>query len=132
MTSSVTPRPASHRTPSPVSGTGAALLVILLGAFLATGGFFVVNVALPTIGRQLSVEPGFLPLVVAGYSTPYAALQVAGGRLGDRLGRRRLFVVGSFAFAAASLLCAVAPGFWTLVAARVVQARPRPCSRRRR
>lgn len=122
MTSSVTPRSAATtRSPSSISAGVLALPVILLGAFVATGGFFVVNVALPTIGRELSAEPGLLPLVVAGYSSPYAALQVAGGRLGDRFGRRRLFVIGAFAYAVASLLCAAAPTFWALIAARVVQ-----------
>jgi len=99
----------------------SALPVVLLGTFLATSSFFVINVALPTIGRQLGADPGLLSLLVAGYSAPYAALLVAGGRLGDRFGRRRLFVAGSLGFALASLLCAVAPGFWTLVAARVLQ-----------
>ncbi|GAB3748157.1 MFS transporter [Microlunatus parietis] len=97
------------------------LVVILAGAFLATGSFFVINVALPTIGRQLGADPGLLPLLVAGYSTPYAALLVAGGRLGDRYGRRRMFVIGAAAFALGTLCCTIAPDFWTLVAARLVQ-----------
>ncbi|WP_157728146.1 MFS transporter [Actinopolymorpha singaporensis] len=98
-----------------------ALPVLLLGSFLATANFFVVNVALPTIGRSLHANAAALQLVVAAYSVSYAAALVAGGRLGDRFGRRRMFVTGLVGFAAAGLACGLAGNAWTLTAARLVQ-----------
>ena len=56
--------------------------------------FFIVNVALPTIDHDLHAGPALLELVVAGYGVAYAVLLVLGGRLGDMVGRRRLFLVG--------------------------------------
>ncbi|MFD2078868.1 Major Facilitator Superfamily protein [Actinopolymorpha cephalotaxi] len=98
-----------------------ALPVLLLGSFLATANFFVVNVALPTIGRSLHANAASLQLVVAAYSVSYAAALVAGGRLGDRFGRRRMFVLGLVAFAVSGLACGLAGDVWTLTGARLVQ-----------
>jgi MFS family permease len=98
-----------------------ALPVLLLGIFLAVLDFFVVNVALPSIDRSLHAGPALLELVVAGYGVGYACTLVAGGRLGDLHGRRRIFIGGMLAFTAASFLCGVAPSAATLVAARVAQ-----------
>ena len=72
---------------------------MLLGAALPMVDFFIVNVALPTIDRDLHAGPPLLELVVAGYGVAYAVLLVLGGRLGDIFGRRRLFLVGMAAFA---------------------------------
>nr|WP_232247942.1 MFS transporter [Kitasatospora azatica] len=83
--------------------------------------FFIVNVALPTIDQDLAAGPAVLELVAAGYGIAFAVLLVLGGRLGDSLGRRRLFIAGAAAFALTSLACGVAPTAWTLVAARVAQ-----------
>lgn len=69
---------------------------------------FVVNVAAPTVQRDLAAGPGALEMVVGGYAFAYAAGLVTGGRLGDRYGYRRLFVIGMGAFAGTSLLCALA------------------------
>ena len=60
-----------------------ALPVLLLGAFLAVLDFFVVNVALPSIGTSFGASSSGLELVVAGYGIGYACTLVAGGRLGD-------------------------------------------------
>jgi MFS family permease len=110
---------AASADPPVLGNTGIA--VLLLGAFLPIVDFFIVNVALPTIGSTLSASPPSLELVVAGYGTVYAALLVVGGRLGDALGRRRVFTVGLAGFTLASLLCGLAPSIQTLVAARLVQ-----------
>jgi MFS family permease len=83
--------------------------------------FFIVNVALPTIGKSLHASAGELELVVAAYGVAYAALLVFGGRLGDRIGRHRLFQVGAAGFVAASAACGLAPGIWFLIIARLTQ-----------
>ncbi|WP_256252047.1 MFS transporter [Streptomyces sp. yr375] len=97
------------------------LFTVLLGAALPLIDFFIVNVALPSMGRDLAASDSVLELVVAGYGVAYAVLLVLGGRLGDLFGRRRLFLVGMAAFGLTSLACGLAPDAWTLVAARVAQ-----------
>ncbi|MFI1100328.1 MFS transporter [Streptomyces melanogenes] len=97
------------------------LFTVLLGAALPLIDFFIVNVALPAMEKDLSAGPATLELVVAGYGVAYAVLLVLGGRLGDTAGRRRLFLIGMAAFGVTSLACGLAPTAWTLVAARVAQ-----------
>ncbi|MPY81578.1 MAG: MFS transporter, partial [Actinophytocola sp.] len=82
---------------------------------------FAVNVALPAIGADLQASGATLQLVVAGFGVAYALLLVLGGRLGDHLGRRRMFLVGMAAFTVTRLACGLAPSAGVLVAARVVQ-----------
>src|SRR3954452_8001954 len=81
----------------------------------------VVNVALPTIQRRLGSAPDQLAWCVNAYVVTFAGLVLLAGRLGDRLGRRRLFVSGLLIFAAASILAALATGPGTLIAARAAQ-----------
>jgi MFS family permease len=100
---------------------GLGLFTVLLAAALPLIDFFIVNVALPTIGSDLAASESVLELVVAGYGVSYAVLLVLGGRLGDLFGRRRLFLVGMAAFGLTSLACGLAPGAWSLVAARIAQ-----------
>ncbi|MEU1530167.1 MFS transporter [Streptomyces fagopyri] len=110
------------RSPSaPLLLGGLGLFTVLLGAALPLIDFFIVNVALPTIGRDLNASEAVLELVVAGYGVSYAVLLVLGGRLGDLFGRRQLFLGGMAAFGLTSLACGLAPSAWTLVAARVAQ-----------
>jgi MFS family permease len=97
------------------------VLVLLAGAFLPIADFFIVNVALPTIDRTLHASGPTLELIVAGYGVAYASVLVLGGRLGDRYGRRRLFLGGLAAFILASLACGLAPTIWVLIGARIVQ-----------
>jgi MFS family permease len=107
---------AQHRRiPTP------ALLAVLVGAFLAMADFFIVNVALSDIGTRLHASTATLELVVAGYGVTYALFLVVGGRLGDALGRKRLFLAGMAAFTATSLACGLAPTAGALVAARILQ-----------
>lgn len=101
--------------------SGPGLFTLLLGAALPLIDFFIVNVALPTMDRDLNAGPAVLELIVAGYGVAYAVLLVLGGRLGDSFGRRRLFLAGMAAFGLTSLACGLAPDAWTLVAARVAQ-----------
>ncbi|WP_399217540.1 MFS transporter [Streptomyces sp. SAJ15] len=105
----------------PAGLTAPGLITILLGSALPMIDFFIVNVALPAMGRDLDASPAVLELVVAGYGVAYAVLLVLGGRLGDTFGRRRLFLVGMAAFGVTSLACGLAPDAWTLVGARVAQ-----------
>ncbi|MDW6062914.1 MFS transporter [Streptomyces sp. FXJ1.4098] len=97
------------------------LFTVLLGAALPLIDFFIVNVALPAMDRDLNAGPALLELVVAGYGVAYAVLLVLGGRLGDTFGRRRLFLAGMAAFGLTSLACGLAPNAWSLVAGRVAQ-----------
>lgn len=97
------------------------LVATVLGSSMAMLDGTVVNVALPAIGEDLDADVGGLQWVVNGYTLALASLILLGGALGDRWGRRRVYVVGVVWFAVASLLCGIAPSVETLVAARVLQ-----------
>ncbi|MGH3216520.1 MAG: MFS transporter, partial [Trebonia sp.] len=99
----------------------APLAIVLCGTFIFVLDFFVVNVALPSIARDLRASAAAIEWLVSGYALTTAALLVTGGRLGDHYGRRRLFSIGLAVFVLASALCAVAPDPSVLVAARVLQ-----------
>ncbi|MGY1985141.1 MFS transporter [Blastococcus sp. SYSU DS0669] len=115
--------------PSP-AGTGLrmgtargrwVLLATVLGSGVAMLDATVVNVALERIGSDLNADFAGLQWTVNAYTLTLAALILLGGSLSDRYGRRRIFVVGVCWFAAASLLCGLAPDIETLVAARALQ-----------
>ncbi|TFV56247.1 DHA2 family efflux MFS transporter permease subunit [Geodermatophilus sp. DF01-2] len=97
------------------------LLATVLGSSLAMLDATVVTVALERIGTDLDAGFADLQWTVNAYTLTLASLILMGGSLGDRFGRRRVFVVGTVWFAAASLLCGVAPDIGTLVAARALQ-----------
>jgi EmrB/QacA subfamily drug resistance transporter len=97
------------------------LLTTVLGSSMAMLDSTVVNVALPRIGRDLDADLAVLQWTVNAYTLTLAGLILLGGSLGDRLGRRKVFVVGVVWFAAASLLCGIAPNAGVLVAARALQ-----------
>lgn len=92
-----------------------------LGSGIAMLDGTVVNVALKTIGEDLDASLAELQWVTNGYLLSLASLILVGGSLGDRFGRRRVFVWGTIAFALASLLCGIAPNPEVLIAARVLQ-----------
>ncbi|MFZ0664416.1 MAG: MFS transporter [Acidimicrobiales bacterium] len=119
-TPSTYPRAWSGGDDSPVL-SGLAIAVLLLGFSLSVTDFFIVNVALPTIGRNLHTSDSILELVVAAYGITYAVLLVLGGRLGDVIGRRRLFMGGMTAFTVTSLACAIAPSIGVLLIGRALQ-----------
>jgi EmrB/QacA subfamily drug resistance transporter len=100
---------------------GAGLVLILTAAFMVVLDFSIVNVALPSIGRQLHFPATAVEWVVTGYAIAFGGLLVLGGRAADLFGRRRLFVTGLLLFSAASLAGGLAQEPVLLVAARVVQ-----------
>jgi EmrB/QacA subfamily drug resistance transporter len=110
----------STTTPT-ARGSRAALPVLLAGAFMVVLDFFIVNVALPSIALDLGAGDSALEWVVAGYGLTFAAFLVAGGRLGDRIGRRRAYGLGLGLFTVASAACGLAPSAGALVAARLAQ-----------
>src|SRR5438132_10686899 len=97
------------------------LLATVLGSAVVMLDGTVVNVALRAIGRDLKAGIDGLQWTVSGYLLTLSALILLGGALGDRFGRRRVFVIGVIWFAAASLVCGIAPNLEALVAARVLQ-----------
>ncbi|WP_328619458.1 MFS transporter [Streptomyces sp. NBC_00354] len=97
------------------------VLATVLGSTMALLDSTVVNVALPTIGVDLGADLAVLQWTVNAYMLTLAGLILVGGALGDRFGRRRIFVLGVVWFAAASLLCGIAPNAGVLVAARALQ-----------
>ncbi|WP_033310133.1 MFS transporter [Streptomyces iakyrus] len=97
------------------------LLTTVLGSSMAMLDSTVVNVALPRIGRDLDASLSALQWTVNAYMVTLAGLILLGGALGDRFGRRRVFVVGVVWFAVASLLCGIAPNAGVLIAARALQ-----------
>jgi EmrB/QacA subfamily drug resistance transporter len=97
------------------------LLVVLAGTFVTFLDFFIVNVALNSIGTELHAGPDAVQLVVAGYGLAFAVGMISGGRLGDLYGRRRLFTIGLALFTLTSLACGLAPNAESLVIARVLQ-----------
>src|ERR1019366_3154519 len=109
---------ASTTTSSPWFG----LAVVLIATFMSMLDGFVVNVAIPSIQRDLLATPTEIELIGAAYSLPYALLVITGGRLGDLFGIRRLFLIGMALFTGFSALCAFAPNPILLIAARVGQA----------
>jgi EmrB/QacA subfamily drug resistance transporter len=102
------------------SGWGP-LAVLMCGTFLVVLDFFIVNVALPSMQRDLHASDSGLEWVVAGYGLTFSALLIAVTRLGDRWGRRRMFSLGTALFALASAACGAAPTTEMLVGARLAQ-----------
>jgi EmrB/QacA subfamily drug resistance transporter len=97
------------------------IFATVLGSSMAMLDGTVVNVALPTIGRQLHTSLGGLQWTVNAYTLTLAGLILLGGSLGDRVGRRRIFLTGVVWFTLASVLCGLAPDIGVLIAARALQ-----------
>lgn len=111
--------PTGIRVASP---TGRwVVLTTVLGSSMAMLDSTVINVALPRIGEDLGTGLAALQWTVNAYMLTLAGLILLGGALGDRYGRRRVFVVGVVWFAVASLLCGIAPNADVLIAARALQ-----------
>ncbi|OSN11646.1 MFS transporter [Lonsdalea iberica] len=107
---------------SPLQGLSRiGLLVLLAGQLLPMIDFSIVNVALESITHSLSASPAELELIVAVYGVAFAVALAMGGRLGDNLGRRRIFMAGVAVFGVASLLCGIAQSVWLLLFARTLQ-----------
>ncbi|MFF8319375.1 MFS transporter [Streptomyces bobili] len=116
--------PAPEST-APLRVAGArgrwTLLATVLGSGVVLLGSTVTNVALPRIGQDFDADLDVLQWTVNAYMLTLAGLILLGGSLGDRFGRRRVFVLGLVWFAVASLLCGLAPDTTTLIAARALQ-----------
>lgn len=97
------------------------LAITVLGSGMAFLDGTVVNIALPDIGRDLNASTSSLQWILNGYLLTLASLILLGGSLGDRYGRRLVFVVGVGLFTLSSLLCAVAPTVELLIGARMLQ-----------
>lgn len=97
------------------------LAATVLGSSIAFLDATVVNIALPAVGRDLSAGVTGLTWTVNAYTLTLAAFVLIGGSLGDRLGRRRVFMVGVAWFGVSSLVCALATSIGTLVAFRALQ-----------
>jgi EmrB/QacA subfamily drug resistance transporter len=97
------------------------LVATILGSSMASLDATVVGIALPVIGKDFHTTVAGLQWVATGYTLSLAGLLLLGGSLGDRLGRRRVFLVGVAGFAVTSTLCAIAPSIEFLVGARVLQ-----------
>lgn len=97
------------------------LAATVLGTSMALLDTTAVNVALPSIGADLGARFSGLQWTVDAYLLTLGSLLLLGGSLGDRLGRRRMFVIGVVGFTVASVLCGLAPSVPLLVAARTLQ-----------
>ncbi|MER5781871.1 MFS transporter [Streptomyces mobaraensis] len=98
-----------------------AAALVLGAAFMLLADTSIVNVAIPSLQRDLGASVPDVQLVVAGYVVAYAVMLITSGRLGDLYGRRRMFMIGAVSFTLASLACGLAQGPGELIAARVWQ-----------
>ena len=119
MVSAVSPAPGAIRLTS--TRGRWVLAATVLGSSMAMLDGTVVNVALPTIGKSLHTGLAGLQWTITAYTLTLAGLILLGGALGDRLGRRRVFVIGVIWFALASALCGLAPDIGVLIGARALQ-----------
>ncbi len=108
------------------SSRWAPLPILMAGTFMIVMDFFIVNVAFPSMQNSLHASASAIEWVVAGYSLTFASMLIISGRLGDHLGRRRLFTMGLSLFVLSSIACACAPGSTFLIAARLVQGGSAP------
>jgi MFS family permease len=117
--------PASGKTDSGLRGSHAVrwwvLVVIGLAQLMVMLDATVVNIALPQAQQDLGFSDGSRQWVITGYALAFGSLLLLGGRLGDLLGRRTLFVIGLAGFGFASVVGGAATSFEILVAARVAQ-----------
>jgi EmrB/QacA subfamily drug resistance transporter len=97
------------------------LAVMLTGTFVAVLDNFIVFVALPSIRAMLGASFAEAELVIAAYTLTFAMGVITAGRLGDRFGRRRMFMIGFAAFTVSSTLCGLAPSPRTLILFRIAQ-----------
>jgi EmrB/QacA subfamily drug resistance transporter len=106
---------------SPENRKWWTLAAVSFGLFMIMLDNTIVNVALPSIQRDLHIGLSELEWIVNGYALTFAVLMLTGGKLADMYGRRRLFIVGLLIFTLASLACGLSPSAHFLIGARVVQ-----------
>ena len=120
-TARLQPAATSGRRTGRATPPGLVLAIVLTGQLMAIIDVNIVNVAVPAIHASLHTSGSGLQLIVAGYTIAYAVLLVTGARLGDILGHRRMFLLGTGLFTLASLGCGLAPSAGALVALRFLQ-----------
>jgi EmrB/QacA subfamily drug resistance transporter len=98
-----------------------ALAVVLIAGFMQLVDISIVNVAIPSIQRDLDATYAQIQWVLAGYQLAFAVMLITGGRLGDIFGRKRLFMTGMAGFTLASALCGLAQSPGMLIGSRVLQ-----------
>ena len=98
-----------------------AFALLAVAFFVTIADLAIVNVALPTIGRELHFSESNLQWVVTAYGLTFGGFLLLGGRAADLLGRRLIFMIGLALFTAASLGCALATTDWSLIALRGAQ-----------
>ena len=108
-------------SPSRVRRQGLRLALILTASFMVVLDFSIVNVALPSIERELGMTAAAVQWVITGYAIAFAGLLILGGRAADLFGRRRMFIAGLLAFTAASLSGGLAHDPVLLISSRVIQ-----------
>ncbi|HEY6279398.1 MAG TPA: MFS transporter [Streptosporangiaceae bacterium] len=114
---------------APPAATGATadprrwltLIILLLAAFMNLLDVSIVNIAIPSIQRNLHASYADVQWALAGYTLAYALVLITGGRLGDTFGRKRLFLIGVIGFTIMSALCGAAQSPGMLIASRVAQ-----------
>src|SRR5215467_9754272 len=97
------------------------LALIILAQFMVVVDFTIVQVALPSIGREFGISVNGLQWIVAAYGLTLAGFLMLSGRMGDIYGHKRLFIIGVLLFSLASLTGGLAPSETVLIVARVVQ-----------
>jgi EmrB/QacA subfamily drug resistance transporter len=120
-TSAPAPPPAAGPVELPQVRHWIAFAVIVAGVFMVSLDGVILNVAIPSIQRGLSASFAQIQFMVVSYTAAYAVLLVTGGRVGDIVGRKRLFVIGMAGFAVTSALCGLAVNAPMLIVARILQ-----------
>src|ERR1700722_8921255 len=119
------PRPTAGVEPGANSGrhvsSGMILALVCVGQFMVVLDLSIVNVALPSMQRDLGFSTSGLQWVVNAYALTFGGFLLLGGRAADLFGRRRVFMLGLMLFAGASLVCALAQNQFMLVGARALQ-----------
>src|SRR4051794_3275521 len=108
-------------TLAPDRARWAALVVVCLAQLMIVLDVTIVNVALPSIQHDLGFSQASLTWVVNAFLVTFGSLLLLAGRMGDLLGRKRVFLAGLVTFTFASLLCGLAPSGGALIAARLLQ-----------
>jgi EmrB/QacA subfamily drug resistance transporter len=117
MSTALSPAPKA----TSVINQWAVMWIVLVAEIMDLLDGTIVNVAAPSIRADLGGSAATLQWLAAAYTLAFAVLLITGGRLGDRFGRRHLFLVGVVGFTVSSALCAAAPAIELLIAARVAQ-----------
>ena len=115
-----TPR-RTERSRRPHDTRWGALAVTLVVGFMSLLDVTIVNVAVPSMQQALDASSAAIQWIVSGYALTFGLTLVAGGRLGDVVGRRRMFVIGLVAFIVTSAMAGLAPNEHLLVVARLLQ-----------